>query len=217
MFKSTKEYTWQCKYCNKTFRVKRDLQQHYKENPDHRLSYSKKAYTKCCCKYCKKEWITTLEGYKNHLNYCSFNLNRKQHSWIGKKHTDKTKEKVSESMKKAHKEGRAWNIGKSRWNNQMSYPEKFFMEVIKNEFEDKDFIHEYPLGIYSLDFAWINKKKCIEIDEDQHQRFQDYIERDKRKNKYLKDHNWQVLRIVWKDMFKDTKTWIKIAKDFIDN
>lgn len=35
-------------------------------------------------------------------------------------------EKISESMKKAHAEGRAWNIGKSRWNNEPSYPEKFF-------------------------------------------------------------------------------------------
>ena len=29
--------------------------------------------------------------------------------------------------------------------------------------------------------------------------------------------NIKDLRIEWKEMFKDTKTWIKIAKDFIDN
>ena len=87
----------------------------------------------------------------------------------------------------------------------MSYPEEFFAKVIKNEFIDQNYIHEYPFGIYSLDFAWVDKKKCIEIDGDQHQRFQEYIERDKRKDEYIKDQKWQVLRIIWKDMFYDTK------------
>ena len=120
-------------------------------------------------------------------------------------------------MKKAHKEGRAWNIGKSRWNNKHSYPEEFFIQVINNEFEDKNYVCEYPLETFSLDFAWLEKKKCIEIDGDQHQRFKEYKERDMRKDECIYKNGWKVLRIEWKQMFKDTKTWIKIAKDFIDN
>lgn len=58
----------------------------------------------------------------------------------GKFLTDSRKKRISESMKKAHEEGRAWNIGKSRWNNEPSYPEKFFMKVIENEFQDKGYI-----------------------------------------------------------------------------
>ena len=54
--------------------------------------------------------------------------------------TEDTKLKISESMKIAHKEQRAHNIGKSRWNNEPSYPEKFFMDVINNEFIDKNVI-----------------------------------------------------------------------------
>jgi very-short-patch-repair endonuclease len=46
----------------------------------------------------------------------------------------------------------------------MSYPEKWFMCVIKNEFKDKNFVREYPFIKYSLDFAWPHKKICIEID-----------------------------------------------------
>lgn len=131
---------------------------------------------------------------------------------------DKTiKEKISQSMKKAHKEGRAWNIGKSRWNNLPSYPETFFMQVIENEFIDKNYTREYPLGIFSLDFAWTDKKKCIEIDGDQHIRFEEYKQRDQRKDLFLKENGWQVLRITWKEMFKDTKMYIKLAKDFIEN
>lgn len=135
----------------------------------------------------------------------------------GKSPSKETRIKVSLKMKKAHLEGRAWNIGKSRWNNQPSYPEKFFMIVIENEFIDKNYVREYSLGIYSLDFAWPNKKLCIEIDGEQHKRFQNIIERDKRKDKIILNSGWKVLRIEWKEMYKDTKYWIKIAKEFIDN
>lgn len=134
----------------------------------------------------------------------------------GKPLSKKQKKSISNSMKLAHKEGRAWNIGKSRWNNQPSYPEKFFTEVINNEFLDKNVQMEYNVDIYSIDFAWVHKLKAIEIDGEQHQRFQSYKERDQRKDKILKENGWQILRIVWKDMFNDTKHWIKIAKDFIE-
>jgi very-short-patch-repair endonuclease len=125
-----------------------------------------------------------------------------------------TREKISESMKIAHKEGRAHNIGQSRWNNEMSYPEKFFTLVIENEFTDKKYINEFPVGIYSIDFAWVDKKRAIEIDGDQHEK-PDYKTRDKRKDKKLNEEGWKVLRIKWKDLYENTKEWIQIAKEFI--
>jgi very-short-patch-repair endonuclease len=124
--------------------------------------------------------------------------------------------KISESMKTAHKEGRAWNIGKSRWNNEPSWPEQFFIQVINNEFNDKNYTREHPIGVYSIDFAWVEKKLAIEIDGDQHQRFESYRERDARKDKLLADNGWKILRIVWKDMYKDTKKHIKMAKEFVE-
>jgi very-short-patch-repair endonuclease len=127
------------------------------------------------------------------------------------------KQKISESMKKAHVEGRAWNIGKSRWNNQPSYPETFFMNVIESHFSDKKYIREYPMGIYSIDFAWPHLKKAIEIDGDQHQRFQEYIDRDIRKDSFINDNGWSILRIRWKDMFNDPKTFIDKSINFIHN
>jgi very-short-patch-repair endonuclease len=133
----------------------------------------------------------------------------------GRKPTTEERQKLSESMKIAHAEGRAWNIGKSRWNNKPSYPESFFMKVIENEFEDKNYTREHPFGNFSLDFAWIEKKLCIEIDGDQHQRFQEYRDRDERKDKLLSESGWKVLRISWKDMSNDPKHWINIAKQFI--
>ena len=66
-------------------------------------------------------------------------------------------------MKKAHKEGRAWNIGSSRWNNKPSYPEQFFLKVIENEFDDKGYVREYPFGRFSLDFAWPHKNYALKL------------------------------------------------------
>jgi very-short-patch-repair endonuclease len=118
-------------------------------------------------------------------------------------------------MKIAHSEGRPWNIGQSRWNNEPSYPEKFFMSVIENEFEDKNYTREYPFNKYSLDFAWVEKRRAIEIDGEQHQRFAEYAERDTIKDSLLLENGWEVLRIEWKDMYNNTKEKIDEAKKFI--
>ena len=138
-------------------------------------------------------------------------------SSTGKKHSKDVIQKISESMKIAHAEERAWNIGNSRWNNEKSYPELFFSKVIDNNFIDKDYTSEHPISIYSFDFAWLDKKKAIEIDGEQHYRFKEYIERDLRKDMLAKEQGWQVLRIRWKDMFNEPHRWIKIAYDFIHN
>lgn len=153
----------------------------------------------------------TDDRIKNIAYKCSIS----QKGRIGTPHTLESRSKLSLSMKKAHEEDRAWNIGKSRWNNKKSYPEEFFSKVIENEFLDKEYICEYPFYKYSLDFAWVSKKKVIEIDGEQHERFIDYKERDIKKDKLLIENNWKILRIKWKDLYNNTKSKIKEAYDFI--
>jgi very-short-patch-repair endonuclease len=185
-----------------------------------KAKYRRKRFTLTYCRYCGKEFQDSQKR-GGHLSSCKMNPNYKERSRklseIGKNRiiSLESKTKISNSMKKAHKEGKAWNIGKSRWNNKQSYPEKFFTKVINNEFFDKDFIPEFPIGIYSLDFAWPHKKKSIEIDGEQHERFEEYIERDKRKNILVESEGWTILRIKWKDMHNDTKNWIAKAKEYI--
>jgi very-short-patch-repair endonuclease len=133
----------------------------------------------------------------------------------GSRLPESTRKKISDSMTIAHREGRAWNIGSSRWNNEPSYPERFFMEVIENEFDDKEYVREYPFSIYSIDFAWPHKKLAIEIDGEQHERFEEYKERDRKKDELLNLDGWKVLRIKWKDFVKDTKKYIKLSNEFI--
>jgi len=130
--------------------------------------------------------------------------------------TKEHKEAISTGMKLAHKEGRAHNIGQCRWNNKKSYPEEFFTKVIENEFKNKNYTNEFPVGIYSIDFAWVEKKLAIEIDGQQHEK-PEYKARDNRKDLKLKQEGWKLLRIKWIDMFNNPQKYIRIAKDFVDN
>lgn len=131
--------------------------------------------------------------------------------------SDETRKKISVAMQKAHADGRAWNIGKSRWNNKPSYPEEWFMSVIENEFTDKNYIREFPFSKYSIDFAWVHLKKAIEIDGEQHQRFPEYAKRDRIKDSLLEESGWSVLRLPWKAIFHNTKDSIKQMKLFIES
>ena len=138
----------------------------------------------------------------------------------GKSVSEETKKKISKKMKEHSKAGRLHNIGTCRWKGEPSYPEKFFMKVIDNEFTDKNYAYEYHMRLketnYSLDFAWPDKKKNIEIDGSQHQQFEEQKERDFRRDERLAAIGWQVMRIRWKDMFHNPQKWIELAKSFIE-
>ena len=203
-----------CKFCGKICKNENSLRNHQrlcKENPDRQESSFKKYND-------ERDYVPWNKGLDVSDPRVAKNgekLSLKLKGRLGRKPTEEERSKISESMKLAHSEGRAWNIGRSRWNNDPSFPESFFMKVIENEFEDKNYIREYPFNNFSLDFASVDKQRCIEIDGDQHQRFQSYKDRDSRKDKMLQENGWTVLRISWSEMCKDTKQWIQVAKDFI--
>jgi very-short-patch-repair endonuclease len=91
------------------------------------------------------------------------------------------------------------------------------MQVIENEFIDKNYTPEHPFFKYSLDFAWIHKKRVIEIDGEQHERFEEQKRRDKEKDYLLAKEGWSLLRMKWKDIYNDTEGSIATLKRFIDN
>ena len=106
----------------------------------------------------------------------------------------------------------------SRWNNKPSYPEQWFMKMLLHELNMKEgfeYKREHPFHKYSLDFAWITKKKAIEIDGAQHERFVEQKERDKKKDELLKNEGWKFLRISWKEIVNNSKQWIEKIKIFL--
>lgn len=138
------------------------------------------------------------------------------HSFTGRHLSEEHKRKISESMKAAQKDGKAYNIGQCRWERKHSYPEEWLIGVIANEFSDKQYICEMSFHRFALDFAWVHKKKCIEVDGGWHDR-PDQQERDRCKDELLKQEGWQVLRMPWKEVLKDKQGWIAKAKEFIDS
>ena len=197
---------WECTICFKNFRVRRDLEQHRKiDHPNvghlNQFSLAKLHGETLVVSQETKEKIANAErGDKNPA-----------------KRQD-VREKISASMKKAHAEGRAHNIGECRWNNEPSYPEQWFMKVLKNEFgfeKDKDYKMEFPFHKFSLDFAWPNERICIEIDGEQHERFQEQKNRDIEKDRLLKEGGWIELRKSWKDIYNNPKSFIEEVRNLL--
>lgn len=201
--------TWRCNVCGFIAESRAKL---FKHTKTHRLNSNSKCWNKGLTKETDPRIKKGCETYSQRVKAGLIIPSQK-----GKPVSDDVKRKISESMKKAHAEGRAHNIGTCRWNNEPSYPEQFFMKVIHNEFSNKNYQREFSFYKYSLDFAWVDQRKVIEIDGEQHERFEEYKLRDKQKDKLLSENGWSILRIKWKDMMKETKYWINIAKNFIDN
>lgn len=103
--------------------------------------------------------------------------------------------------------------------NKLSYPEKFFKEVLdSNGYKDKyitnDPISKNSLGInnascYFLDFHFRDFKFDLEIDGSQHN-LPDRKESDARRDGLLKSHGYTVYRIKWKNPVTDkNKAYMK--------
>lgn len=137
-------------------------------------------------------------------------------SFTGKTHSEETKQKISESMKRAHSEGRAY-VWEHR-TTKPTAPEKFLIGVLKNELNmecGKDYTREFPYKGFFLDFCWVDKKLVIEMDGSQHERYPEQIERDIRKDKMLQEDGYLELRIPWKDCCNNKKEYVKKIKDFL--
>lgn len=203
-----------CKYCGEEFSNKKKYNFHEKhcdKNPT-KLVYNKgQAWNKGLTK-------ETSDIVKQYGNTYSTNYYKGQIKiWCKDIHLDEDiKNKISCSMVLAHKEKRAWHIGTNKWRKLQSYPEYFFETFVIPNVNDKNYLKEFKIYRYYLDFAWEHKNKCIEIDGEQHQRFERNIERDKRKDKYLNDNGWEVLRIESKYLINNLDDCIKLVKNFID-
>lgn len=130
------------------------------------------------------------------------------------------KNKISAKLKYAHKEGR--HPGWKHINcdpNRRSYPERFFLKVLKNEGILKKYkvLEQLQVDKYFLDFAIIDIKLDLEIDGNQHYISEDAINHDILRNNYLIDNGWKVYRINWKDFYSNTKKAISELINYIDN
>jgi len=170
---------------------------------------------------------TSFSTIAKELNISTTALSRAVTSGLFIKHRVKrkslpeiTKNKISKSLVNAHLEGRhvGWSHINSR-QDKTSYPERFFIEVLKtNGIFDKYHIEQkLCIGKYFLDFAIIDLKLDVEIDGQQHFRDGDSINHDKIRNEYLIENGWKIYRIAWIQMCANPKKEIDNFLKYIDN
>lgn len=154
---------------------------------------------KIVCVICGEEKMTRKKTQKCCSNKCS-SIFRNQNPTY--------KQHLKEATQRSLKSGthKPW---KPRSNP--SYPEKFFMEVLKNN--NIEYKHDEKCGKYYIDFAIENKKIALEIDGKQH-KYTDRMIKDIEKNKYLTEVGWKVYRIDWNSINKEDGK--KLMKEKID-
>lgn len=128
---------------------------------------------RCCSRSCSSSEVNSRPEYKNKIS-----------------------EMFSELAKKRYESGDLSIGWKSRKKLEPSYPEKLTMNFL----DSKEIGYEYELkcGRYFIDFAFKEKKIALEIDGRRHDD-PEIIEKDIRKDKYLKNNGWIVHRIKWKN------------------
>ena len=104
------------------------------------------------------------------------------------------------------------------WKYIESYPEKFFNQfLLNNKYKiDDDYIREYRVSYYRIDFYFPKKKLAIEIDGRQHYFYKRQYESDVKKDELLKSMGINVIRIPWKELCNNTKVKLKDILNMLD-
>ena len=130
------------------------------------------------------------------------------------RHSQETKDKISKARLKYLTENPDKVPYKlNHYSKGQSYPERYWKKVF-----DKlglQYTEQYQIHTYQLDFALVDEKIDIEIDGDQHYLDERIVKSDMRRNAYLENHGWKVIRIKWSDYKKlvDKKDRV----DYIDS
>lgn len=144
------------------------------------------------CPNCKNEFVIKKRHQKFCSRVCAFNFDRSNRSKKGAQN---------------RLENGTHNGWKNRLNKEASYPELFWMNVLKNN--NLEFEHNYKINRYWGDFVFVGKKIVLEIDGKQHE----YVDRKKsdiRKDKILGKLGWKIFRSKWKNpTTNENKTYIK--------
>ena len=97
------------------------------------------------------------------------------------------------------------NPEKTAWRtSNLSYPEKVFLNKIKDIEYDKKYKIEREKSVFPfyIDFAFIEQKLAIEIDGSQHL-LPDRVLSDERKDTFLKENGWIIVRFTASEVIKN--------------
>jgi very-short-patch-repair endonuclease len=128
----------------------------------------------------------------------------------GRKHSQETKEKISKARRKYLTENPDMVPYKlNHYSKGPSYPERYWKKILNKA--NINYVEQYQIHTYQLDFALVERKIDIEIDGDQHYLDQRIVESDKRRNEYLESLGWKIIRIRWSEYKKIVDKQDRIA------
>lgn len=217
-----------CRYCGKECKNANSLRNHErlcKSNPNHQIS-NFVAYNKQCTDSVRTIWNKGLtketdkrlkrRGEKLHERFIRGEL--VPHN-LGKHHTEAEKRHLSEVRKAYLKEHPEKVPYKLNHHSKQSYPERYFEIIFNNDDILKQFEKEFPVGLYSLDFAIPNIKFYVEIDGEQHYLDKRIVEHDKIRTENLEKLGWKGFRIRWSEYVKlkleERQSIIQQIKDLV--
>lgn len=121
-----------------------------------------------------------------------------------RKLAQKTKDKISISRikyLKEHPDQVPYLL--NHYSKGESYPEKYFNGILEKSNINYERYVQY--GIYNLDFAIIDKLIDLEIDGNQHICDKSIVMSNNRRDVFLKENGWRVIRVLWSDYCKLNK------------
>ena len=184
-----------CKFCGSEKKNGNSLRNHErlcKENPNRQFTYLEVHENEI------KHSNQYIKAKENGVEIVS-KLKGREGAFKGKCHSEETKKKISETMKEKIKSGTFIAPYKRNHSSKISYPEKYFMEVLK----DLPVKYNYQVGLYQLDFAIPEKMVYVEIDGEQHYVDKRIVEHDKERTENLNSLGWKCLkRVRWSEFQK---------------
>jgi very-short-patch-repair endonuclease len=120
---------------------------------------------------------------------------------LGRKHKQETKDKISKIRRKYLSENPDMVPYKlNHYSKGRSYPERYWKDIFDEA--GIDYVEQHQIHTYQLDFALVEEKIDIEIDGDQHYLDQRIVESDKRRDEYLENLGWKIIRVRWSEYKK---------------
>lgn len=189
-----------CQYCEREAKTKKSNVQHEircKENPD---GVQVKPSYGMLGKKGKNQWIKAKElGTEYKLS--EETRKKMSASSSGRKHSEETKKRLSKHRIEFLKENPDMVPYKlNHYSKGPSYPEIYWKGIL--DAHNVDYVEEYQISSYSLDFALVDKKIDLEIDGEQHYLDQRIVESDIRRTEFLENEGWTIIRIRWSEYQK---------------
>lgn len=155
----------------------------------------------------KKGWLKTRP---NPIAQKLYRVNN-----LPKKHKEESKQKIARARVAyllTHPDKVPYRINHS---SKRSMPEILFEKALKKN-GIYNFISEYQNGLYSYDFAFLNKKIDVEIDGGTHLS-EKVIKIDKRRDLWSLSNGWIVLRFTATEVLKNVNVCIQTLLSVLEN